>query len=155
MNNFFWQYTNHSLDFTNLKNIVGTYQYYIKLLLKNVSFISLNCFFLNLGSLGWVPRNGSFGSKIWFLGFQRTHMKKGYSRQREKAISFLHEPSFNWLLQGAPGGSWGFQGVPRLENFAILNFTVSLGSELTAKLKKWLYCFSFTNLPTLQSPAMF
>ena len=39
-----------------------------------------------------------------------------------------------------PLGVPGVPGVPKHENFAILNFTVSLGSELTAKLKKWLYC---------------
>ena len=44
-----------------------------------------------------------------------------------------------------PLGVPGVPGVPKHENFAILNFTVSLGSKLTAKLKKWLYRLIFSS----------
>ena len=72
-------------------------------------------------------------------------MKETNSTNSENiAIYFLHEPKLIFSLGGSMGVPLGFHGVPgvpRLENFAILNFTVSLGSELTAKLKKWLYIF--------------
>ena len=57
--------------------------------------------------------------------------------EKMRFLSFMH--LFIYLVLGVPRGSLRVLGVPRLENFAVLNFTVSLGSELTAKLKKWLY----------------
>ena len=57
--------------------------------------------------------------------------------KKMRILSFMH--LFIYWVLGVPRGSLRVPGVPRLENFAILNFTVSLGSELTAKLKKWLY----------------
>ena len=87
--------------------------------------------------VSWVPKAG-------FHGTHRTHMKESNSTNNENiAIYFLHEPKLIFSLGGSMGvplGFLGVPGVPRLENFAILNFTVSLGSDLTAKLKKWLYC---------------
>ena len=56
--------------------------------------------------------------------------------EKMRFLSFMY--LFIYWVLGVPRGSLRVPGVPRLENFAILNFTVSLGSELTAKLKKWL-----------------
>ena len=57
--------------------------------------------------------------------------------EKMRFLSFMY--LFIYWVLGVPRGSLRVPGVPRLENFAILNFTVSLGSKLTAKLKKWLY----------------
>ena len=57
--------------------------------------------------------------------------------EKMRFLSFMY--LFIYWVLGVPRGFLRVPGVPRLENFAVLNFTVSLGSELTAKLKKWLY----------------
>ena len=57
--------------------------------------------------------------------------------KKMRILSFMH--LFIYWVMGVPRGSLRVPGVPGLENFAVLNFTVSLGSKLTAKLKKWLY----------------
>ena len=62
--------------------------------------------------------------------------------EKMRFLSFMY--LFIYWVLGVPRGSLRVPGVPRLENFAILNFTVSLGSELTAKLKKWLYLFALS-----------
>ena len=66
-------YANHSLNFTNFKNDTeDTFWYYVKLQYQKCLIHLIEW----LLSEYWVPNNGYFGSKSWFLGFLRTHIKK-------------------------------------------------------------------------------